>query len=109
MDMRDNLEKYKLLMETERADQEAFRSAVLADKKRGVSKKSPYTLGYTGQVWALARREFQKRMQDRFQLITSFATSWVSVLTSFRLIGAEEHTGLGVGAWRNVLQPSPNC
>ncbi|TFY82436.1 hypothetical protein EWM64_g1573 [Hericium alpestre] len=70
--MHDSLEKYKLLMETERADQEAFRQAVLDDKKRGVSKKSPYTLGYTGQVWALAKRQFQMRLQDRFQLITSF-------------------------------------
>ncbi|KIJ66534.1 hypothetical protein HYDPIDRAFT_86385 [Hydnomerulius pinastri MD-312] len=67
-----SLEKFKLLMETEKADQEAFRAAVLADKKKGVSKKSPYTLGFTGQVKALTIRQFRVRLQDRFQLVTSF-------------------------------------
>ncbi|KAI0059439.1 hypothetical protein BV25DRAFT_1828964 [Artomyces pyxidatus] len=79
--LHDDIAKYKILMETEKADQEAFRHAVLADKKRGVSKKSPYTLGYTGQIWALARRQFQTRLQDRFQLFTNFALSWALALT----------------------------
>lgn len=73
-----NREKYQVFMETEKTDQEAFRAAVAADKKKGVSKKSPYTLGFTGQVWALTRRQFQMRVQDRFQLITSFTLSIVS-------------------------------
>ncbi|KAL1762505.1 ABC-2 type transporter-domain-containing protein [Schizophyllum commune] len=70
-------EDYKLYMVTEKADQEAFRAAVLADKKRGVSKKSPYTLGYTGQVIALTKRQFLLRMQDRFQLVTSFSLNLI--------------------------------
>ncbi|KAF8215759.1 pleiotropic drug resistance ABC transporter [Mycena galopus ATCC 62051] len=73
----DSREKYKLLMETERADQEAFRAAVAADKKKGVSKKSPYTLGYMGQVRALTVRQFQMKMQDKFTLYTSFTLSTV--------------------------------
>ena len=77
-DMRDELEKYKQKMGVDRTDQEAFRKAVLADKKRGVSKKSPYTLGFTGQVRALFIRQFRMRLQDRFQLITSFTLSTVS-------------------------------
>ncbi|KAJ2936375.1 hypothetical protein H1R20_g720, partial [Candolleomyces eurysporus] len=68
----DELEKYKLKMETEKHDQEAFRAAVSDDKKRGVSRRSPYTLGFSGQVWALTRRQFQTRWQDRFQIYTSF-------------------------------------
>ncbi|KAJ6520219.1 ABC-2 type transporter-domain-containing protein [Mycena sanguinolenta] len=71
----DAREKYKLLMETEREDADAFRAAVAADKKKGVSKKSPYTLGFTGQIWALTIRQFQMRMQDKFQLYTSFTLS----------------------------------
>lgn len=67
-------------METEKADQEAFRAAVIADKKKGVSKTSPYTLGFTGQVRALTIRQFQMRMQDKFQLITSFTLSLVRVI-----------------------------
>ncbi|KDR85534.1 hypothetical protein GALMADRAFT_234460 [Galerina marginata CBS 339.88] len=73
----DSLEKYKLFMETEKADQEAFRSAVAADKKKGVSKNSPYTLGFTGQIRALTVRQFQQKLQDKFQLYTSFSLSMI--------------------------------
>ncbi len=76
-DLLDSLGKYKSHMETEKTDQEAFRAAVVADKKKGVSKKSPYTLGLMSQVRALAKREFQKKMQDKFQLVTSFTLSTV--------------------------------
>ncbi|KAJ7150350.1 ABC-2 type transporter-domain-containing protein [Mycena filopes] len=74
-EMDDSREKYTLLMETERDDQEAFRAAVAADKKKGVSKKSPYTLGFTGQVKALTLRQFAMKMQDKFHLYTSFTLS----------------------------------
>ncbi|OCH88753.1 hypothetical protein OBBRIDRAFT_820018 [Obba rivulosa] len=79
-EMQDRLEKYKLQMETDKADQETFRAAVAADKKRGVSKKSPYTQGFTNQVRALVVRQFQMRLQDRFQLITSFSLSTILAL-----------------------------
>jgi len=72
---RESLERYKVFMETEKSDQEVFRAAVAADKKRGVSKKSPYTLGFSGQVWALTVRQFRMRLQDKFQLYTSFTLS----------------------------------
>ncbi|KAJ7292923.1 ABC-2 type transporter-domain-containing protein [Mycena rebaudengoi] len=68
-------EQYKVLMQTEKEDQEAFRAAVIADKKKGVSKKSPYTLGFIGQVRALTIRQFQMKMQDKFHLYTSFSLS----------------------------------
>lgn len=77
-------DKYKLLMETEKTDQEAFRAAVAADKKKGVSKKSPYTLGFSGQVRALTVRQFQQKVQDRFQLYTSMTLSTVSAMISLR-------------------------
>ncbi|KAF4573417.1 hypothetical protein EYR36_007932 [Pleurotus pulmonarius] len=73
-------EKYKVTMETEKHDQEAFRQAVLADKKKGVSKKSPYTLGFWSQVRALTIRQFQQRMQDKFQLYTSLSLSTLLAL-----------------------------
>ena len=79
------LEGYKTHQEVEKADQEAFQAAVLADKKKGVSKKSPHTLGFRGQVWALTRRQFQMRLQDKFQLVTSFA---MSVVLAFVIGGA---------------------
>lgn len=86
----DSLLKYKGLIEHEKADQEAFRAAVAADKKKGVSRKSPYTLGFTGQVRALTIRQFQMRLQDKFQLFTSFGLSTVSIQTVI-LMGQSEH------------------
>ncbi|KIM88774.1 hypothetical protein PILCRDRAFT_813749 [Piloderma croceum F 1598] len=77
LDVQNSLKKYKGLMEHDKADQEAFRAAVAADKKKGVSKKSPYTLGFTGQVWALTVRQFQTKIQDKFQLFTSYGLSTI--------------------------------
>jgi ATP-binding cassette subfamily G (WHITE) protein 2 (SNQ2) len=74
VDLHNELEEYKM---TSKGDQEAFKRAVLLDKNRGSPKESPYTLGYNGQVMALARRQFQMRLQDRFQLVTSFSLSVV--------------------------------
>ena len=74
VELLNELEEYKSSVKD---DQESFRRSVLLDKKSGVSKKSPYTLGYVGQVMALARRQFQMRLQDRFQLVTSFSLSVV--------------------------------
>lgn len=76
--MRANLQNYKASTETEKQDQIAFREAVLADKKRGVSKKSPYTVGFFGQVKALTIRQFRMKLQDQFTLVTSYSLSWVS-------------------------------
>ncbi|KAF5375215.1 hypothetical protein D9758_000491 [Tetrapyrgos nigripes] len=78
--LNEERQKYKQLQATDKADQEAFRAAVAADKKRGVSKKSPYTLGFSGQVRALAVRQFQQRIQDKFQLYTSFSLSTILAL-----------------------------
>ncbi|KAI0690742.1 ABC-2 type transporter-domain-containing protein [Cytidiella melzeri] len=79
-DMHLCLEEYKITMETENQDQIAFRDAVVADKKRGVSKKSPYTVGFFGQVKALVKRNFQMRMQDKFQLTTSYTLDTILAL-----------------------------
>ncbi len=77
-DLADQLANYKLRMETEKTDLEAFRAAVAEDKKKGVSRKSPYTLGLKDQVAALTRRQFQRELQDRFQIFTSFGFMIVS-------------------------------
>ncbi|EKM61431.1 uncharacterized protein PHACADRAFT_248034 [Phanerochaete carnosa HHB-10118-sp] len=75
--MRAELKGYREKMENEKQDQIAFREAVLADKKRGVSKKSPYTVGFFGQVKALTIRQFRMRLQDKFTLVTGFSLSWI--------------------------------
>ena len=79
-DLSDQLARYKIRTETEKTDQEVFRAAVAEDKKKGVSLKSPYTLGLKDQVVALTRRQFQRRLQDKFQIYTSFGFMTVSIL-----------------------------
>ncbi|KAH9929730.1 ABC-transporter [Fomitopsis serialis] len=92
-DVQDSLVKYKGVMEHDKADQEAFRTAVAADKKRGVSKKSPYTQGFLNQVRALFWRQFQMRLQDRFQIYTSFTLHTRRVLFASLLTAALDTFG----------------
>jgi len=69
------LNGYTKYMAEEKADQDAFRAAVAADKRKGVSKASPYTRGYVAQTKAVTIRLFQQKLQDRFFMITSFLLS----------------------------------
>lgn len=71
---------YKKLMETDKTDQEAFRAAVLDDKKKGVTKTSPYTRSLHEQIWAMTVRVFQEKLQDKFQIITSFGLTTLLAL-----------------------------
>jgi hypothetical protein len=69
-------------MQTDASKQRAFREAVAADKgKHADSKssrnKSPYTLGWWGQVKTLTKRQFQLKLQDRFHIVTSYGLAWV--------------------------------
>ena len=34
-------------------------------------------MGFVGQVGALTKRQFHMRLQDKFQLVTSYSLSWV--------------------------------
>src|ERR1700761_8153173 len=70
-------EAYRVSLDTEKQDQEAFKQSVLDDKRKGVSKTSPYTLGYWGQIKALTVRQFRLRLQDSFTILTSFTMSIV--------------------------------
>jgi len=76
-----DLAAYKKEQEEEKTDQEAFRAAVTADKRKWAAKKSPYTLGFAGQVKALTVRQFQMRLQDRFQIVSSYLLNiWVALV-----------------------------
>lgn len=80
--LKKSLDDFKELMTHEKADQESFRAAIAAEKRKGVSKKSPYTLGFFGQTKAITSRQFQQKIQDQFFITTSFLLSTVSALTS---------------------------
>ena len=85
-DLRRELEDYQA---STKDNQEVFKRTVLPEKDSEAPKKSPYTIRYAGQVMALARRQFQMRLQDRFQLVTSLSLSMVCGLTK-RLISSDQ-------------------
>lgn len=84
--LRKELEDYKASMKD---NQEAIRRAMLPEKNSRALKRSHCTLGYAGQVVALARRQFHMKLQDRFQLVTSFSLSVVCRFAK-RLISSDQ-------------------
>ena len=77
--LEDERDVYEKQMAAENhKDQQEFRQAVLEDKKSGVSRKNPYTLGFVSQVKELTKRQFFLQWQDKFTLYTSFGTAIVS-------------------------------
>ena len=55
--------------------QQEFKDAVADQKRKGVSKKSTYTVSFMSQVNALAKRQFQLKKQDSFSNYTGYATA----------------------------------
>lgn len=76
--MKANRDAYNAKMAADESTKNEFMAAVAEDKRRGVSKKSPYTVSFLMQVAALAKRQFQLKQQDKFGLYTGYFTSIVS-------------------------------
>jgi ATP-binding cassette subfamily G (WHITE) protein 2 (SNQ2) len=68
--------EYKAALEQEKHRHDDFQVAV-KESKRGSSKKSVYQVGFHLQVWALMKRQFILKMQDRFNLTLSWFRSIV--------------------------------
>ncbi|KAI1398279.1 ABC-2 type transporter-domain-containing protein [Hypoxylon fuscum] len=60
------------LHRTDYADAKRFEGAVQDSKSKHVSKKSPYTVSFTRQVWACTKREFWLLLGDTTTLWTKF-------------------------------------
>lgn len=54
-----------------------FQIAVREQKRRGTPKKSVYSVGFHQQIWALMKRQFVLKMQDRLALFLSWLRSIV--------------------------------
>lgn len=86
------------------AEQE-FRAAVAEDKRKGVGKKSPYTVSFFSQVVTLTKRQFLLCKQDTFSIWTGYSTSvaiaiiWYACLSS-RCIASLPHD-LRCQTWTN--------
>ncbi|KAH7157406.1 ABC-2 type transporter-domain-containing protein [Dactylonectria estremocensis] len=66
--------EYKASLEREQGKHDDFQAAV-KESKRGSSKKSVYQVGFHLQVWALMKRQFILKLQDRFNLTLAWLRS----------------------------------
>ncbi|KAK1997715.1 ABC-2 type transporter [Colletotrichum falcatum] len=68
------MEEYKARLAQDKEKHEDFQVAV-KEAKRGSSKKSVYAVGFHLQVWALIKRQFVLKLQDRLALTLSWIRS----------------------------------
>ncbi|KAF7548958.1 hypothetical protein G7Z17_g6710 [Cylindrodendrum hubeiense] len=66
--------EYKATLQREQEKHDDFQAAV-KESKRGSSKKSVYQVGFHLQVWALMKRQFILKLQDRFNLTLAWLRS----------------------------------
>lgn len=72
----DEMTQYKKVVKEEQQVYEDFKTAVV-EGKRNAPKKSVYTIPFHLQIWALMKRQFILKWQDRFSLVVSWITSIV--------------------------------
>lgn len=94
---------YQKEMAENSATQVEFRQAVRDSKRKGVGKKSPYTVSFYTQVQSLVIRQFQLKFQDKFQLYTSLATSTIIALITGSLFYQLPATASGAFTRGGVL------
>ena len=68
------MEAWKATVKEEQHVYDDFQTAV-KEQKRKTTPKSVYSIPFYLQVWALMKRQFILKWQDRFTLVTSWATS----------------------------------
>jgi ATP-binding cassette, subfamily G (WHITE), member 2, SNQ2 len=84
--------EYKQQMVAEKHIYDEFQAAV-KDQKRHASKHSVYSIPFHLQIWALMRRQFIIKWQDRFSLVVS----WITSITIAIVLGT---------VWLNLPQTS---
>ncbi|KAK3332194.1 ABC-2 type transporter-domain-containing protein [Cercophora scortea] len=82
-DLDRELAEYKAALAEETHKHDDFRIAVREQKRKGAPKQSVYSVGFQHQVWALMKRQFVLKMQDRLAL----ALSWVRCVVIAIVLG----------------------
>ncbi|KAK3044966.1 ATP-binding cassette transporter snq2, partial [Teratosphaeriaceae sp. CCFEE 6253] len=68
------MSSYREQIQEEQQVYEDFKTAVIQGK-RHASKKSVYSIPFYLQIWALMKRQFILKWQDRFSLVVNYSTS----------------------------------
>jgi ATP-binding cassette subfamily G (WHITE) protein 2 (SNQ2) len=84
--------EYNARMAQEKHVYQEFETAV-AESKRHAPKKSVYSIPFYLQMWALAKRQFLLKWQDKFGLVVS----WITSITIAIIVGT---------VWLNLPQTS---
>ncbi|KAL0934069.1 bmr1-like protein [Colletotrichum truncatum] len=93
------MEEYKARLAQETEKHEDFQVAV-REAKRGSSKRSVYAVGFHLQVWALMKRQFVLKLQDRLALFLSWLRSIVIAIvlgTLFFRLGSTSASAFSKG------------
>lgn len=93
----------KQQLSADAAVQQEFREAVIEQKHKGVGKKSPYTVSFFTQVWALLLRQLILKLQDRLSLFTGYFTAIVIALIAGSLFYRLPETASGAFTRGGVL------
>ena len=80
--LRQEMAEYKTGLQEDRTNYEDFMAAV-KEGKRGSSQRSVYQVGFHLQIWALMKRQFILKIQDRFNL----AISWIRSIVTAIVLG----------------------
>ncbi|CAN8098395.1 unnamed protein product [Discula destructiva] len=73
-DVDAEMKQYKETLKLQNEQFEDFQVAVKETKRSG-AKRSPYSVGFHQQVWALMKRQFLLKMQDKLALILGWIRS----------------------------------
>ncbi|KAK3644016.1 ATP-binding cassette transporter snq2 [Elasticomyces elasticus] len=79
--LQQEMADYRKQLREEQQVYEDFKVAVIQGK-RHASKKSVYSIPFYLQIWALMKRQFILKWQDRFSLVTSYTTSIVIAIVT---------------------------
>ncbi|KAJ0346712.1 hypothetical protein COL154_007452 [Colletotrichum chrysophilum] len=93
------MEEYKARLAQETEKHEDFQVAV-REAKRGSSHRSVYAVGFHLQVWALMKRQFVLKLQDRLSLFLSWLRSIVIAIvlgTLFFRLGSTSASAFSKG------------
>lgn len=82
-DLTEEMAAYRKGIQSEKQAFEDFEAANLQSKQKHVPKTSVYSAPFHLQVWALVRRQFLIKWQDKFSLVVS----WITMLIIAIILG----------------------
>ncbi|KAK5116214.1 hypothetical protein LTR62_008540 [Meristemomyces frigidus] len=102
LELRDEMTAYKTSLQTSQQSVDDFKTAV-AQGKRHASSNTVYSIPFHLQIWALMKRQFILKWQDRFSLVVSYATSIIIAIVTGTVWLQQPQTSAGAFTRGGVL------